>query len=107
MGAKALMAVAPPKRSWQIGGNGSLQQQIAAIPDGTYTLSVWAKVSGTGAQLYAKNCGGTDVTTAIASASAFTKVTSTVIAVSGGQCTVGITAGAAQVTVDDFGLSNG
>ena len=93
--------------SWQIAGNGSLQQQIAAIPDGTYTLSVWAKASGTGAQLYAKNCGGTDVTTAIASAAAFTKVTSTVIAVSGGQCTVGITAGAAQVTVDDFVLSNG
>ncbi|HEY5088321.1 MAG TPA: family 43 glycosylhydrolase [Polyangia bacterium] len=92
--------------SMQVAGNGSLQQQIAAIPDGTYTLSVWAKASGTGAQLYA-NCGGTDVTTAIASAAAFTKVTSTVIAVSGGQCTIGITAGAAQVTVDDFVLSNG
>jgi hypothetical protein len=93
--------------SWQLAANGNLQQQIAAIPDGTYTLSVWAKASGTGAQLYAKNCGGADVTTAIASATAFAKVTSTSIVVSGGQCTVGITAGTAQVTVDDFVLANG
>ena len=93
--------------SWQLAAGGSLQQQIAGLPAGSYTLSVWAKANGTGAQLTAKNCGGVDVTTPIASATAFTKVTSTAIAVSGGQCTIGITASTGQVTVDDFVLSNG
>jgi hypothetical protein len=93
--------------SWQLAASGSLQQQIAGIPDGRYTLSVWAKATGAGAQLYAKNCGGADVTAAIGSATAFTKVTSTAITVSGGQCTVGVTAAAGQVTVDDFVLSDG
>jgi len=93
--------------SWQVGANGTLQQQISGIPDGTYKLSVWAKASGSGAQLYTKGCGGTDATTAIGSAGSFTSVTLSGVAVSGGQCTVGINAGAAQVTVDDFVLSNG
>ena len=36
-------------RSWQLTGNSSLSQNIASLPNGTYTLSVWAKSSGAGA----------------------------------------------------------
>jgi len=92
--------------SWQLAANGSLEQEVAAIPDGTYKLSVWVKASGTGAQLYAKGCGGTDATMPIASGSSFANATLSGIAVGGGQCTVGVTAGNGQVTVDDFMLSD-
>lgn len=93
--------------SWQVSASGSLQQQITGLPDGKYKLAVWAKATASGAQLYAKGCGGTDAMTPISSAGSFTSVTLSGIAVSGGQCTVGVTAGAAQVTVDDFDLSSG
>jgi hypothetical protein len=95
------------KWSWQVSANGSLQQQVNGIPDGTYKLTVWAKATTSGAQLYAKGCGGTDAMTSIASSGSFTAVSVSGVNVSGGQCTIGITAGAAQVTVDDFDLSNG
>jgi hypothetical protein len=93
--------------SWQLSANGSLEQRIAAIPDGTYKLSVWVKASGTGAQLYAKGCGGTDMMMPIAGATAFANVALSGIAVSGGQCTVGVSAGGGQLTIDDFVLSDG
>ena len=31
--------------SWQLNANGTLEQQATAMPDGTYTLSVWAKAT--------------------------------------------------------------
>jgi hypothetical protein len=75
------------------------------LPSGTYTLSAWVKSSGTGGQLYAKGFGGTDKTLAIGSATAWTNVSITGIAVSNGTCDVGITSTGATVTVDDFVLS--
>jgi hypothetical protein len=93
--------------SWQLGANGTLQQQVAAIPDGTYTLSVWVKATGSGGQLMAKGCGGPDSTTPIPAGTSFTNVRSAPIAVSGGQCTVSVSAGSAQLTLDDFLLSDG
>ena len=91
--------------SWQLSSNGSLEQQISAIPAGSYDLSVWAKSSGSGAQLYAKGCGGMDATVSISSSASFANVTLRGIAVSGAACTVGVTNGSVQLTVDDFILS--
>jgi hypothetical protein len=91
--------------SWQLSSNGTLQQQITAIPDGTYTLSVWARAAGSGAHLTAKGCGGPDSTTPIPAGSAFASVKSLPIAVKGGNCTVGVSAGGG-VTIDDFTLAD-
>ena len=90
--------------AWQIGGSGSLEQKIASIPNGTYKLSVWAKAGGSGGQLYAKGCGGTDAMMAIPASGSLTNVALPGVAVSGGTCTVGVTG--SQLTVDDFVLSN-
>jgi hypothetical protein len=92
--------------SWQLSANGKLQQQVGAFPDGTYTLSVSVKATGSGGQLMAKGCGGTDSTTPIPAGTSFTNVKSAPIAVSGGQCTVSVSAGSAQLTLDDFLLSD-
>jgi hypothetical protein len=89
--------------AWQV--SGSLDQVIANLPSGTYTLSAWVKSSGTGGQLYAKGFGGTDKTLAIGSATAWTNVSIPGIPVSNGTCDVGITSTGATVTVDDFVLS--
>jgi hypothetical protein len=93
------------KWSWQLSSNGTLQQQITAIPDGTYTLSVWARATGSGAQLTAKGCGGGDSTTPIPAGNAFANVKSAPIAIQGGNCTVGVSA-SAGVTIDDFVLAD-
>jgi hypothetical protein len=91
--------------SWQLTGTSTLDQKIATLPNGTYTLSAWVKSSASGAQLYAKGFGGTDKTTAIASASAWTSVSIPGIVVSNGTCDIGITGSGQTVTVDDFWLS--
>jgi hypothetical protein len=91
--------------SWQLSSNGTLQQQIMAIPDGTYTLSAWARATGAGAQLTTKECGGADSTTPIPASSAFANVKSAPIAVTGGKCTVGVSGGGG-VTIDDFVLAD-
>jgi hypothetical protein len=93
--------------SWQLAASGSLEQRIAAIPDGTYELSVWVKASATGSQLYANGCGGANTAVAIPSGASFANVTLPRIAVSGGQCTVGVTAAGGTVTADDFVLTDG
>ena len=84
--------------SWQL--SGSLDQKLSGLPDGTYTLSVWAKSSG--GSLDAKGCGGSDKTTSLAAGSAWTKVSLTGIAISGGTCTVGVSSGSGNA--DDFAL---
>jgi len=89
--------------AWQV--SGSLDQAIANLPSGTYTLSAWVKSSGTGGQLYAKGFGGTDKTLAIGSGTSWTNVSITGITVSNGTCDVGITSTGATVTVDDFVLA--
>ena len=90
--------------SWQLSGTSSLDQAISGLSNGTYTLAVWVKSSATGAQLYAKGFGGTDKTAAIASATAWTSLSITGIAVSNGQCNVGISSSGQTITVDDFAL---
>ena len=90
--------------SWQLTGTSSLDQAIAGLSNGTYTLSAWVKSSAAGAQLYAKGFGGTDKTAAIGAATAWTSVSITGIAVSNGQCSVGVSGTGQTVTVDDFTL---
>ena len=90
--------------SWQLSGTASLSQAIASLPNGTYTLSVSVKSSAAGAQLFAKGFGGTDKTAAIAAGTAWATLSMTSIAVSNGQCSVGVTSSGQTVTVDDFML---
>jgi hypothetical protein len=84
--------------SWQL--SGTLEQSIASLPVGSYTLSVWTK-SATGT-LYAKNCGATDKSVALPAASSWTKLSLAGIAASNATCTIGISSGTG--TVDDFTL---
>ncbi|HEY4187510.1 MAG TPA: family 43 glycosylhydrolase [Polyangia bacterium] len=98
--------------SWQLAATGAYQatlsQTVAGLPAGTYTLSVWAKSTGgqTSAQLFARGCGGAEQDAALTKAmTSFTQVSIAGIAVTGGQCQIGVatTAGANQsVTLDDF-----
>jgi len=90
--------------SWQLSGTSSLDQSIAGLSNGTYTLSIWAKSSAAGAQLYAKGFGGTDKTAAIGAATGWTSLSITGIAVSNGQCNIGVASTGQTVTVDDFTL---
>jgi hypothetical protein len=90
--------------SWQVNGSGSLAQTVADLPNGTYTLSVWTKSSGTGAELYVKNHGGPDQSIAIPAGTSFSKVTLSDVAVSNGRAEIGVTGGGQTVKVDDFTL---
>jgi hypothetical protein len=86
----------------------AIGQTITGLPNGTYALSVWVKSSGgqSIAQIYAKNFGGTEQDHAVNTAmNAWTQVTIPGIAVTNGQCEIGVTttAGANQsVSVDDW-----
>jgi hypothetical protein len=95
--------------SWQLTGAATLDQQLSGLPNGTYTLSAWIKGSGaTGAQLYAKGFGGTDLNTSLSAAGGtWTKMSVTGIAVSNGKCDIGITTTTGTITVDDFTLIKG
>ncbi|HVV50815.1 MAG TPA: family 43 glycosylhydrolase, partial [Polyangia bacterium] len=98
--------------SWQLSSaaayQATLNQAVSGLPNGTYTLAVWAKSSGgqTTANLYAKGYGGAEKDAALTKAmSGWTQVSITGIAVSNGTCQIGVTttAGANQsVTLDDF-----
>jgi len=91
--------------NWALTGTAGLDQAVSNLPNGTYTLSVWAKSSGGAAQLYAKNFGGTDKTLALSASTGFTQVTLTGIAVSSGKCNIGVSAtgtSSQTVNVDDF-----
>lgn len=92
--------------SWQLTQSSTLEQQVADLPDGTYTLSVWVKGSGaTGASLYAKGCGGTDLSTSLAGANAtWTNLSLSGITVSKGTCQIGVSTSAGTLTVDDVVL---
>jgi Glycosyl hydrolases family 43 len=102
------------KWGWQLGTTAAYQatlnQAVTNMPNGTYTLSVWAKSTGgqTAAQLYARGFGAAEKDASLTKAmTAFTQVSITGISVSNGQCQIGVTttAGANQsVTLDDFEL---
>jgi hypothetical protein len=89
--------------SWQLSGAASAEQKLNSLPNGTYTLSVWVK--GGAGTLYAKGFGGTDKSAAIASTTAFTKVTLSGIAVSNGTCQIGASTTSGTLSVDDFSLA--
>ena len=100
--------------AWQLNATSAYQatlnQAVANLPNGTYTLSVWAKSAGgqTTAQLYAKGFGGTEKDASLTKAmTAWTQVSIPGIVVSNGQCQIGVTTTAAanqSVTLDDFTL---
>jgi hypothetical protein len=98
--------------SWQLTDTAAYQatlnQAVANLPNGTYTLSVWAKSTGgqTTANLYAKGYGGSEKDASLTKAmSGFTQVSLTGIAVTNGTCQIGVSTTAAanqSVTLDDF-----
>lgn len=88
--------------SWQLSGASSLEQKLSGLPNGTYTLSAWAK--GGAATLYAKGTGSADKSAAIPAASNFSKVTLSGITVSNGACQLGVSASSGTVSIDDFTL---
>ena len=92
--------------AWQLSDAGSLDQQVASLPNGTYTLSAWVKGSGaTGAKLYAKDFGGTDASTSLAAANGtWANVSLAGIAVSNGACHIGASTTAGTLTLDDLAL---
>jgi len=91
--------------SWQLTGNGSVVQTITNLPNGTYTLSVWARSSGAGAQSRVKKLGGAEQTGAIPANNNWTNVTLEGLVVSDGQAEVSVTSSGQTVQVDDFTLS--
>ena len=93
--------------SWQLTGTATLNQAIASLPSGTYTLSAWVRSSAAGAQLFAKGSGGTDKTASLPPAAAWTNVTITGITVANGQCQIGVSTSGQTVTVDDLVFSRG
>lgn len=92
--------------AWQLSSASSIDQKIAGLPNGTYTLSVWAKGTATGT-LYAKGFGGTDQSISVSGGSSFTKLSLTGIAVTNGTCEVGASTTRGTVTLDDFTLTKG
>ncbi len=86
--------------SWQLTGNASLSQSVAALPNGTYTLSIWSKSSGAGAVLAVKNHGGADKTVMIPASTDWTNVTIGGIAASSGHADVSVTSSGQTVNVD-------
>jgi len=87
--------------AWQLSGASTVDQKIAMLPNGAYTLSVWAKGTASGT-LYAKGCGGTDSMAALPTGSSWTKASLGSIAVTGGQCEIGASASSGTTTLDDF-----
>jgi len=90
--------------SWQLSGSASLSQSVASLPNGTYTLSVWAKSSAAGATLYVKNQGGAMASKPIPTGSSWNAVTLEGITVTSGQAELGVTSSGQTLSVDDFSL---
>ncbi len=90
--------------AWQLSGAASVDQKLAGLPAGTYTLSVWTNGTGTGT-LWAKGCGATNQSTPIAGGSGWRKLSLAGINAAGGACDVGATTTAGTVTLDDFALT--
>jgi hypothetical protein len=98
--------------SWQLTDaaayQATLNQAVANLPNGTYTLAVWAKSTGgqTVANLYAKGYGGSEKDASLTEAmTGFKQVSIAGIAVTNGTCQIGVTTTAAanqSVTLDDF-----
>ncbi|WP_433934199.1 family 43 glycosylhydrolase [Sorangium cellulosum] len=90
--------------SWQLNGTASLSQSVADLPNGTYTLEVWAKSNGAGAELYIQNYGGPGKIAPIPESTSWSRVTIGDIAVSDGRAELGVKSSGQTVKVDDFTL---
>ena len=90
--------------SWRLGGNGALSQVVSELPNGKYSLSVWAKSSAAGALLYAKAEGGVMLSQPIPAGNAWGQVKLAGVVVSSGQAEIGVTSSGQTVTLDDFTL---
>ena len=98
--------------SWQltdtVAYQATLNQAVTGLPNGTYTLAVWAKSTGgqTTANLYAKGYGGSEKDASLTKAmTGFTQLSIAGIAVTNGSCQIGVTTTASanqSVTLDDF-----
>ncbi len=88
--------------SWRLNGTATLNHSVENLPAGTYTLAVWTKSNGTGAELYVEDYGGTPMTTPIPASAGFTQVTLVDIPVQNGRAQIGVRSGAPTVDVDDF-----
>lgn len=85
--------------SWQLDASGSASQKLTGLPNGSYTLAVWAK-GGTGTL---KAFGVSDAP--IAATMSFSQTRLTKITVTDGSCEIGVAAGSASLSVDDFVLT--
>jgi hypothetical protein len=86
-------------------------QVITGLPNGTYTLKVWYESSGgqSTARIFARNFGGSQLNANVNTAhSTWTQVTISNIAVTNGQCDVGLESVASAnqwVDIDDWELT--
>ena len=91
--------------SWQRTGTSSLDSDDPEPAERDVHAFRRGREGAAGGQLYAKGFGGTDKSTSIGSESAWTNLSITGIAVTNGQCDVGVTTSGQTVTVDDFTLT--
>jgi len=90
--------------AWQLSGNSSVSQSIAALPNGTYTLAVWAKSSAAGATLSIKNHGPAAQSTTITAGDTWHQVKLEGVSATSGTAEVSVTSSGQTVTLDDFTL---
>lgn len=90
--------------SWQLTGSASLAHAVAALPNGSYSLSAWVKGSAAGANLYIKDQGGEPKTKPIPAATSWAEVKLDGIVVTNGKAELGVTSSGGTVAVDDFAL---
>lgn len=94
----------------QLGANSELVQTVTGIEQGSYTLNVWVKGTGTGNTSYIKaaDCGGPDATSTVdtyINETSYTQITLRNVLVYNGQCTVKVYSGeGCSLLVDDFEL---
>ncbi len=88
--------------SWQLTGTSSLSQSLNELPNGTYTLSVWAKSSAAGATLSVENHGGPTASTLVSAGNSWHEVKLEGVVVTSGRAKLGVATAGQTVTLDDF-----
>ena len=89
--------------AWQLSDAANVEQNLSVLPNGTYTLSAWARGTGTGT-LFARDFGAADASVPLPSGSNWTEVTLPGIVVTNGKCRIGSATTDGTVTLDDFTL---
>lgn len=90
---------------WQLKGGSSLSQRVDPLPNGRYTLSVWAKASAGGATLEVTGHGGATASATIPTNTNWGRVDLAGITVSTGRADVTIASAGPTVTIDDLTLT--